>query len=201
MVEVDYTQFLPLRDRCKVGKLRSMFTLQRSSGRAPSTTEIFRSCMGEAALLPKGLVTTTANKVCHVAIAEAKECRQRLQSVLEKAGADTVDTFGFVLVGAPRHLVSVDGEYSVDLAIHESLIESGSVSCLMETMIDCFATRDVHVTVDTVQAQLATLVKSELHKFSFVTDQQKRKIIQVYVRPVCQGMRLEKWRRISTTSL
>ena len=34
--------------------------------------------------------------------------------------------------------MSVDGEYSVDLAIYERLIESGSGSCLMKTMIERF---------------------------------------------------------------
>ena len=46
-----------------------------------------------------------------------------------------------------------------------------------------------HVTVDTVQARLETMVKSELCKFSAVADQEKRKIIQVCL--VCQGMRPE----------
>ena len=75
----------------------------------------------EAALVPKGHLSAHAqNMVCEVAVAEAKECRQRLQSVFEKTGADTADTIGYVLVGAPRNLVSVDGEHSVDLAIYSS---------------------------------------------------------------------------------
>ena len=36
---------------------------------------------------------------------------------------------------------------------------------------------NVHVTVDTVQARLATLVKSELYKSSGVADQEKLKTI------------------------
>ena len=39
--------------------------------------------------------------------------------MFDKAGADTADTSRYVLVGAPRHLVSVDGEYCVDLSIYE----------------------------------------------------------------------------------
>ena len=54
--------------------------------------------------------------------------------------------------------MSVDDEYSVDLAIFERLIERGSGSCLMRTMIECSPTQDDHVTVD---ARLVTLAKSE----------------------------------------
>ena len=61
----------------------------------------------------------------------------------------------------------------------------------MTTMIECFTTQDDHVTVDTVEARLATTVKSELCKFSAVADQEKLKIIQWHVLLVCQGMRLE----------
>ena len=120
---------------------------------------------GEAALGAQGLCPAFINKVCKLAIAEAKECRQ---SMLEKAGADTTDTHRYVLVGAPRHLLSVDVEHSVDLAICERLIESGSGLCLVRMMIECFLTQDHHVTVDTVQARLATHVKSEFHKLSAV---------------------------------
>ena len=38
-------------------------------------------------------------------------------------------------------------------------------------MIECFLTQDDHPTVDTVQARLATHVKSELYKFNAVADQ------------------------------
>ena len=79
----------------------------------------------------------------------------------------------------------------VHLAIYWRLIESDSGSCLIRTMIGCFPTQDDHVTVDTVQARLAPTVKSELCKSSAVADKEKLKIIQRYVRSVCQGMRLE----------
>ena len=51
---------------------------------------------------------------------------------------------------------------------------------------ECFTTQDDHVTVDTVQARLATTVKSELCKFSAVADQEKMKVIQGHVLQVCQ---------------
>ena len=140
MVEVNYLSF-PSKREMQRG---SIFTLQRSSGRAPSTTDLPK-LFDEASLVPKGCVPAYTNKMCEVAIAEAKEHRQTLQSMF---------------VGAPRHLVSVGGENSVDLAI-----------CVRLTKSD-------HATVDTVQARLATLVKSELYKFSAL-----------------------KWRRHSTTSL
>ena len=76
--------------------------------------------------MPKGCVPAYTNKMCEVAIAEAKEHRQTLQSMF---------------VGAPRHLVSVDGENSVDLAINVLLTKSGSGSCLIRTMIECFPTQ------------------------------------------------------------
>ena len=86
-------------------------------------------------MVPQGMAPAYTNKVCEVAIAEAKECRQRLQSMFEKAGTDSADTISYVQFGAPRSLVSVDGDYSVDLAIYKRLVESGS--CLMRTMIEC----------------------------------------------------------------
>ena len=47
----------------------------------------------------------------------------------------------------------------------------------MRTMIECFPTQDDHVTVDTVLALLATLVKSELYRFSAVAYHEKLNII------------------------
>ena len=85
--EADHLNFTVKRNS-KVGNRWSIFTLQRSSGRAPSTVEVCRSCL----VMPKGSVPARTNKVCEVAIAEAKECRQRLQSMFENAGADTADT-------------------------------------------------------------------------------------------------------------
>ena len=80
------------------------------------------------------------NKVCEVAIAAAKECKQKLQSM---SGADTADTIWYVLLGVPRNLVSVDGEHGVDLAaIYERLSESGLGSCLLRTMIECFPAQE-----------------------------------------------------------
>ena len=77
---------------------------------------------------PRASVPAYTHKVCEVAIAEAKECRQRLPSIFEKVGLDTTDTVRCVLIGAPRKLVWVDGEYSVDVA--QRLIESNSGSFL-----------------------------------------------------------------------
>ena len=96
-----------------------------------------------------------------------------------------------MLVGAPRNLVSVDGENTVELAICERLVESGSGLCSMRTMIEDFSAQDDNVAVDTVWARLATMVKSELYKFSAVADQEKLNIIQACARLVCQGMRPE----------
>ena len=110
---------------------------------------------------------------------------------MRRLAANTADTMRYVLVGAPRNLVSVDGEYSVDLAIYECLIESGSGSCLMRTTIECFSTQDDHVIVGTVQSRLTTMVKSELYKCSAVAEKEKLKIDKGYVRSICQGMRHE----------
>ena len=101
---------------------------------------------GEAALVPN-------------AIADAKECRQRPQSMFEKAGADAADTIRSCW-GAAQHGV---GRWSVqcfDLEIYERLT----------VFYD-------HVTVDTVQARVATMVTLEVYKFSAVADQEKLKII------------------------
>ena len=146
MVEADNLNFILKTETCKDGNKGSIFTLQRSSGRVPSTTEICRSCLLRRRCCPRALSPAYTNQVCEVAIAEAKECTQRIQSMFEKAAADTTDTFRYVLVGAPRNLVSVGGEYSVDLAICERLIESGSGSFLKRMVIACFPTQDGHVT-------------------------------------------------------
>ena len=57
-------------------------------------------------------------------------------------GADTADIFRYVLHGVPRNLVSVDGEYSVDLTTYERLSDSGLGSCLLRTMIECFPAQE-----------------------------------------------------------
>ena len=113
---------------------------------------------------------------------------------LRGAGADTADANRYVLVGAPRTLVLI-GKYCVDLAIYERLIESGSWSCLMRTMIECFTTQDHHVTVDTIQARLATMAKPELYRFSAVADQETLKIVQGHV-VVSVRECGQKWRRL-----
>ena len=105
-----------------------------------------KSC-GDPALVTKGLVLAHTPTMCVRWPSPKRRIPGRVQRMLEKAGADTADTIGYVLVGAPRHLVSVDGEHSADLAIHERLIESGSGSCLMRTMIECFPTQDDHITL------------------------------------------------------
>ena len=90
----------------------------------------------------------------------------------------------YVLDGALRNLVSVDGEYNVELAIYKRLIES----CLMRTMIECFTTQDDHVTVDTVQAVAGEVGVVQVQRSG---GPRETEYLHVYVRVLCQRMRLE----------
>ena len=89
----------PLREKCHFAALKRAGAVH--NGDLPKL-------LGEAALVPMGSVPAYLDKVCEVDIAEAKGCRQMLQSVFERAGADMAGTIRYVLVGAPRKQVSVE---------------------------------------------------------------------------------------------
>ena len=116
----------------------------------------------------------------------------RSKARFEKAGANTADTTGCVL--GRRAAPPGVGRWRIQCRSGD-LRASGRVG--LGVVFDDDDDRalsdaqDDHVTVDIVQARLATLVESELYKFSAVADQEKLNIVQMYVRPVCLGMRLE----------
>ena len=128
MVQADYLNFTVKREMQSWQRaVEFHFAMLKRVGAVHK--EICRSC-----LVLKGFVCARTHKqgVRCGPSPKREECRQRLQSMFEKAGAHPADIFRYVLVGAPRNLVSVDGEYSVDLAINGRLIESGSESCFDE---------------------------------------------------------------------
>ena len=118
---------------------------------------------------PRALSPAYTNKVCEMAICEANACRQRLHNMFEGSWQRTPLTqIGMCWLGR-RAL------WCWSMASTVSIWRSTSVSssrahgqCLMRTMIECFTTQDHHVTVDTIQARLATMAKPELYRFSAV---------------------------------
>ena len=136
----------------------SIFTLQRSSGRAPPTTEICRCCLVKRRWCPRALHPHSQTRCARWPSPKQRNAGRGSKACMRRLARTPLTQLG--VVGAPLNLVSVEGQYSVDLAIYERL-----------------AVFYDHATVDTVQARVATMVTLEVYKFSAVADQETLEII------------------------